>query len=1190
MLTIYIVREDLLLGKKKITGVVLLFLSFALFFAAIKFGIFSKEKQATMIVDKKSVEKLIDKSKENSQEYDKQGDEFHDKKKVQEDFKEKRLGEDKEKSHLNIMSDFKVIEGERLSPISEDSSFPEKGKENPDKPVAIDKEKELEKSVNLFFVIKDKTLLALTKEGSEEVAKRGRISVPEGVVTIGEGAFKGRRLKEINFPSTLKFIERDAFYDNDLKELTLPTGLEIIERGAFDKNNLDQVVLTNPKCSIDGIFYNDKYVNIITANKEIKDQTWKESDIDYHREDLKDRKAYGSLVNRASVKVVYYDERENKEFEYNLVSRDRNNRFERKTDDLNKYFKLGEEINVVALKNDYLHLGNVRIKGKIDSKVDFHYKDRAKEEVEVIDYSKPQINGARQAMLISVKDLDVDFKKDIFATDAYMNDISSNVEVLNVDEIKLGQEGEYSIRYRVKDSEGNVAEAERRLYIEEEKKWYGHDFYYDQDVLVGLSRIGELKFNEFLLAKEDKLVSLPAYSDRGIKLTKVGAAAFAGLRFREVKIPQGYEVIRKMAFDSTLLEKVSLPDSIKEVEERAFAFTNIEFLKLPKDLENVGKRAFACINIKDLVLPEKIRRIEEAAFINNSKLKISELTIPASVKFIGISAFENCKLSKLILNEGLEEIGDAAFAKNNLREVVLPNSLKILAPGAFKQNGMGVGTNFHTVKLFTKDGKNPNNFVSNVFQVINPKDDEEDLNKPFNEKDFVLEEGGLKLSAIGKKKIKVNKELIIPDSILGIKVEKIAGLSFMSKNLRKISLPEGLKEIGESAFIYNSIEELSLPDEIKVIRNSSFFENAKLKELKLPKKLEKIEANAFMNSSLSRVELPDTIKLIENNAFKKKTGRVTLVINYNPETKAFIDENKKRTDFILEVAGQEQTAFNISLKNKLTKFGIKLGDTIEFAIDGAKEKPKLRINGSEVKYTYMNNTAMISPLRYKDLLESDGILNVEFEYGGEKKSDKVKVFEPDTVKLVDPDKKYAKEEMLTFELANSKYPYEGISVYENKYSTRAMKNVTISGNMVTVKFEEKPKDSSMIIYIAGDYHIKTEVKINFLEDEKGVVFTTIGQEKDTVIYESSKIDGDIYSKLKESFEEDKVVIKAGRTEYSKGLGENLLEDSQYYIDFNDEGHTIKLYINKPVEWENLEINFSDISWNYYFDGKNIAKE
>lgn len=50
-------------------------------------------------------------------------------------------------------------------------------------------------------------------------------------------------------------------------------------------------------------------------------------------------------------------------------------------------------------------------------------------------------------------------------------------EILNSDEIKLGTEGEYKIKYSVADAEGNKTEASRLLYIEEENKWYPHDFY-----------------------------------------------------------------------------------------------------------------------------------------------------------------------------------------------------------------------------------------------------------------------------------------------------------------------------------------------------------------------------------------------------------------------------------------------------------------------------------------------------------------------------------------------------------------------------------------------------------------------------------------------------------------------------------------------------------------------------------------
>lgn len=63
--------------------------------------------------------------------------------------------------------------------------------------------------------------------------------------------------------------------------------------------------------------------------------------------------------------------------------------------------------------------------------MEFYYNSVQKAEEEAIQDAKPQIYGVKQAMPKQpTKDLDADLKRDIFATDAKMNDISDRLRNL----------------------------------------------------------------------------------------------------------------------------------------------------------------------------------------------------------------------------------------------------------------------------------------------------------------------------------------------------------------------------------------------------------------------------------------------------------------------------------------------------------------------------------------------------------------------------------------------------------------------------------------------------------------------------------------------------------------------------------------------------------------------------------------
>ena len=60
-------------------------------------------------------------------------------------------------------------------------------------------------------------------------------TVPEGVTAIGESAFAGSLVKEVNLPASLKHIGMYAFYGCErLEKVLLPEGLECIDAGAFE--------------------------------------------------------------------------------------------------------------------------------------------------------------------------------------------------------------------------------------------------------------------------------------------------------------------------------------------------------------------------------------------------------------------------------------------------------------------------------------------------------------------------------------------------------------------------------------------------------------------------------------------------------------------------------------------------------------------------------------------------------------------------------------------------------------------------------------------------------------------------------------------------------------------------------------------------------------------------------------------
>lgn len=95
-------------------------------------------------------------------------------------------------------------------------------KENISKPTKIIKQLK-----NNMFTIKDG---CLTKYTGKSVCK---VTIPEGVTSIGAKAFSRAEVQYVYLPSTCMSIEDSAFEDSEVAEIVLPDGLENIGSGAF---------------------------------------------------------------------------------------------------------------------------------------------------------------------------------------------------------------------------------------------------------------------------------------------------------------------------------------------------------------------------------------------------------------------------------------------------------------------------------------------------------------------------------------------------------------------------------------------------------------------------------------------------------------------------------------------------------------------------------------------------------------------------------------------------------------------------------------------------------------------------------------------------------------------------------------------------------------------------------------------
>lgn len=242
----------------------------------------------------------------------------------------------------------------------------------------------------------------------------------------------------------------------------------------------------------------------------------------------------------------------------------------------------------------------------------------------------------------------------------------------------------------------------------------------------------------------------------------------------------------------------------------------------------------------DVVIPamigkSKVTVIGEEAFSAsgyNSRVKnlearkqITSVVIPEGVTTIGRCAFFQCEsLETITIPETVHTIENVAFRYcKKLRGVKLPDNIKKL--------GMGIFWDCPT--MYDKHG----------LTVVS----------------------GILLGVAGE-----HKEITVPEGVkrIGQEVFKINSSWDKNNSIQKITLPESLEEIGDSAFEnMKNLKSIIIPAGVRTIGDRAFMGSG-LEQITIATGVEMIGKEVFVKTPLTEVKLPATVKTIGDKAFQ----------------------------------------------------------------------------------------------------------------------------------------------------------------------------------------------------------------------------------------------------------------------------------------------------------------------------------
>lgn len=385
-----------------------------------------------------------------------------------------------------------------------------------------------------------------------------------------------------------------------------------------------------------------------------------------------------------------------------------------------------------------------------------------------------------------------------------------------------------------------------------------------------LKEIGDFAFYNCITLKK---VTLPK------SLKEIGEGAF-GKCFKLSSVTMGKKVkeIGDSAFMKCYqLKSITMPKSVSAIGDYVFkGCSDLENVKIRNSKVKMGVGTFYnCESLKSVKLPSKMKNIPELTFFNCKSL--SKITMPKSVSFIKRKAFYGCqKLKKIKLTEKMYAIGDKAFAYSGLKALKLNQKMEFIGNGAF------TATKIRTLTLPSKvtfignrvfadckklkkisipasvKGINMgafNNCVS--LQEINVASG----NKKYASRDGVLyneEMTKLIQYPIDKK----NKNFSLPSSVKEIRAHAFEE----NENLENVTVYA--EKIGNYAFAYMDLKSVVIKGSTSRIGTGAFCANNSLKKVTLPNSVKSIGDYAFSNTKISTFRIPTSLSSMSRNALE----------------------------------------------------------------------------------------------------------------------------------------------------------------------------------------------------------------------------------------------------------------------------------------------------------------------------------
>ena len=614
--------------------------------------------------------------------------------------------------------------------------------------------------------------------------------LPETIVSIGNRAFSGLKIKKLMLPDSVTSIGEEAFYQcYDLENITLSKNLTFMGDRAFSEcYNLEKITIPEGVTYIGNEAFADIYsiglseggkppiFSIPSSVVYIGKNAFSQSDLSELKIEISsDNKMYRmegrSLLSTdgKTLYEVYYDESKVEtiygEKTLRSVTYDENGG---KTEDwdlgISHRLKDGTYIIPDGIETIKAGCFNNRIYNHI-----------------IIPASVKNIENGAFAYIMSIWD-----RLTIEVSSENSSFMAFNNMLMDKDKKRILKSFNYSYRMTIPTTVETIDAYAFVGTLAEEFTTF--------EIPSGVTSIGDYAFRwsdlqSIVIPDSVKTIGRGAFSQSGIaeivfpkgiamisdELFEAEYGGRSSAQFKSIVIPDGVvSVGEKSFYQCEELTDVSLPEGLQEIGSDAFFMcAKLDNISLPSSLADIGARAFYdCENLKQITLPDGLVSVGDSAF---SDAALTELVIPDSVMFLGRNAFFGTDVVKITIPDTIEKISNGLFsACGSLTEVTIPNSVKAIGAEAFSYC-----RSLSTINL------------PKELEVIGPRA-------------FFSCDGLTSIS--------------IPGKIFTIPTAAFS----QCDNLQEVIIEEGVKEIGSFAFYCDNLISITIPASVERIDDEVF--------------------------------------------------------------------------------------------------------------------------------------------------------------------------------------------------------------------------------------------------------------------------------------------------------------------------------------------------------------------------------